>query len=83
MATTDRRRQDKQFWAVAVLAVSGIGLVASLYIVPWGYGLDNRGIMIAGTWLFLISGLIWLGAFIALTWWMAHDVGNLAGRLSG
>ena len=74
--------QDKQFLVIAVLAVSGIGLVASLYIVPWGDSLGNRGIMLAGTWLFLISGLIWLGAFIALTWWLARDVGNLVSRLA-
>ena len=75
-------RQDKQFLVIAVLSVSGIGLVASLYIVPWGDSLENRGIMLAGTWLFLISGLIWLGASVALTWWVARDVGNLIGRLT-
>lgn len=75
-------RQDKQFLVIAVLAVSGIGLAASLYIVPWGDSLGRRGVMLAGTWLFLISGLIWLGASIALTWWAARDVGNLVGRLA-
>ena len=78
-----RLRQDKQFLVIAVLAVSGIGLAASLYVVPWGDSLGNRGIVLAGTWLFLISGLIWLGASIALTWWVARDVGNLAGRVAG
>ena len=75
-------RQDKQFLVVAVLAVSGIGLAASLYIVPWGASLDNRGTTLAGTWLFLISGLIWLGASITLTWWAARDFSNLVGRLA-
>ena len=75
-------RQDKQFLVIAVLAVSGIGLAASLYIVPWGDSLGNRGVVLAGTWLFLISGLIWLGVSIALTWWAARDVGNLVGRLA-
>ena len=75
-------RQDKQFSVIVVLAVSGVGLGASLYIVPWGDSLGNRGIMLAGTWLFLISGLIWLGASIALTWWMARDVGRLVSRLA-
>ena len=75
-------RQDKQFLVIAVLAVSGIGLAASLYIVPWGDSLGNRGIVLAGTWLFLISGLIWLGASIALTWWVARDVRNLIGHLT-
>ena len=74
--------RDKQFLVIAVLVVSGIGLVASLYIVPWGDSLGNRSVMLAGTWLFLIAGLIWLGAFIALTWWVARDVGNLVGRLA-
>ena len=77
-----RLRQDKQFWVIAVLAISGGGLAASLYIVPWGAGLDNRGITLAGTWLFLISGLIWLGASITLTWWVARDFGSLVGRLA-
>lgn len=77
-----RLRQDKQFLVIAVLAVSGIGLAASLYIVPWGDRVDNRGTMLAGTWLFLISGLIWLGASITLTWWAARDFGNLVGRLA-
>ena len=80
--TTDKRRQDKQFWAVVVLAISGVGLAASLYIVPWGDSLGNRSIMLAGAWLFLISGLIWLGATIALTWLLARDVGNLVSRLA-
>ena len=75
-------RQDKQFSVIVVLAVSSVGLGASLYIVPWGDTLGNRGIMLAGTWLFLISGLIWLGASIALTWWMARDVGRLVSRLA-
>ena len=82
MMTTDKRRQDKQFWAVVVLAISGVGLAASLYIVPWGDSLGNRSIMLAGAWLFLISGLIWLGATIALTWLLARDVGNLVSRLA-
>ncbi len=77
-----RLRQDKQFLVLAVLAVSGIGLAASLYIVPWGNSLGNGGIMLAGAWLFLISGLIWLGASIALTWWVARDVRNLIGHLT-
>ena len=34
-------RRDKQFLVIAVLAVSGIGLAANLYIVPWG---DSLGI---------------------------------------
>lgn len=75
-------RQDKQFSVIVVLAVSGVGLGASLYILPWGDRLGNRVIMLAGTWLFLISGLIWLGASIALTWWMARDVGRLVSRLT-
>ena len=74
--------QDKQFVVIAILAVSGIGLAASLYIVPWGDSLENRGIMLAGTWLFLISGLVWLSASIGLTWWVARDVSNLVGRLA-
>ena len=77
-----RFRQDKQFLVIVVLAVSGVGLGASLYIVPWGDSLGNYGIMLAGAWLFLITGLIWLGASIALTWWMARDVGRLVSRLA-
>jgi len=77
-----RVRQDKQFLVIAVLAASGIGLAASLYIVPWGASLDNRGAILAGTWLFLISGLIWLGASITLIWWAARDFSNLVGRLA-
>ena len=73
---------DKQFLVMAVLGFSGMGLAASLYIVPWGDSLGNRGIMLAGTWMFLIFGLIWLGASVALTWWMARDVGNLIGHLA-
>lgn len=68
-----RLRQDKQFVVIAVLAVSGIGLVASLYIVPWGDSLGNRGIMMAGTWLFLVSGIVWLLASIAVIWWVARE----------
>ena len=75
-------RQDKQFSVIVVLAVSGVGLGISLYIVPWGDSLGNRGILLAGTWLFLISGLFCLGASIALTWWMARDMGRLVSRLA-
>lgn len=77
-----RVRQDKQFLIIAVLAASGIGLAASLYIVPWGANLDNRGAILAGTWLFLIFGLIWLGASITLICWAARDFSNLVGRLA-
>ena len=66
----------------ALMGVSGAGMIAGLYGIPWAANHGHHGIMMAGTWLFLISGLIWLGASIALTWWVARDVGNLVGRLA-
>ena len=58
---------------VALVGVTGAGMIAGLYGVPWAANQGRHGIMMAGTWLFLVSGIVWLLASIAVIWWIARE----------
>lgn len=58
---------------IAIVTVSSAGMIAGLYGVPWAANQGHHGIMMAGTWLFLVSGIVWLLASIAVIWWIARE----------
>ena len=57
----------------ALMGVSGAGMIAGLYGIPWAANHGHHGIMMAGTWLFLISTIVWVLASFAVIWSLTHD----------
>ena len=58
---------------IALVGLSGTGMVAGLYGVPWAANQGHHAIMQAGTWLFLISTIVWAVASMAVIWWLTQD----------
>ena len=62
------------WWIGTVLVgVSGAGMIAGLYGVPWAANQGHHGVMMARTWLFLISTIVWVFASFAVIWWLTQD----------
>ena len=63
-----------RWWIGTVLVgIGGAGMIAGLYGVPWAASQGHHGIVIAGTWLLLVSGIVWLLASATAIWWIARE----------
>ena len=58
---------------IALVGVSGAGMIVGLYGIPWAANQGHHGVKMAGTWLFLISTIVWMFASCAVIWWLTQD----------